>query len=192
MKKILIALVAVAVATVTNAAAINWSVTAINASPAANLTGANQWSAYFFATADSSSQLTLTTIEAVVAEIGKGAAGDVASLASYSAQNTYVASTSRANFSSSGNGAFTAGTTVSGFVVIFDSTDAASADYYMLAQTSGGENVLTKTAAATGNMSFSFGSQASVTGGWTAVPEPTSGLLLLLGMAGLALKRKRA
>ena len=28
--------------------------------------------------------------------------------------------------------------------------------------------------------------------GYTAVPEPTSGLLLLLGMAGLALKRKRA
>ena len=29
-------------------------------------------------------------------------------------------------------------------------------------------------------------------GDWTAVPEPTSGLLLLLGVAGLALKRKRA
>jgi len=28
--------------------------------------------------------------------------------------------------------------------------------------------------------------------GWTPTPEPTSGLLLLLGMAGLALKRKRA
>ncbi len=28
--------------------------------------------------------------------------------------------------------------------------------------------------------------------GWQAVPEPTSGLLLLLGVAGLALKRKRA
>ena len=30
------------------------------------------------------------------------------------------------------------------------------------------------------------------TGGWQAVPEPTSGLLMLLGMAGLALRRKRA
>ena len=29
-------------------------------------------------------------------------------------------------------------------------------------------------------------------GKWSVVPEPTSGLLLLLGMAGLALKRKRA
>ena len=28
--------------------------------------------------------------------------------------------------------------------------------------------------------------------GYTAAPEPTSGLLLILGMAGLALKRKRA
>ena len=35
------------------------------------------------------------------------------------------------------------------------------------------------------------GSGTALTG-WTAVPEPTSGLLLLLGMAGLALKRKRA
>ncbi len=35
------------------------------------------------------------------------------------------------------------------------------------------------------------GSQWSASG-WSSVPEPTSGLLLLLGMAGLALKRKQA
>ena len=52
----------------------------------------------------------------------------------------------------------------------------------------------------TGASAFSFGTQATgsatlgtgTAGSWTAVPEPTSGLLLLLGMAGLALKRKRA
>lgn len=39
--------------------------------------------------------------------------------------------------------------------------------------------------------SIKFGSQADVK--WTGnVPEPTSGLLLLLGMAGLALRRKHA
>ena len=43
----------------------------------------------------------------------------------------------------------------------------------------------------TGNTTLSF-STAISNASWTAAPEPTSGLLLLLGMAGLALKRKRA
>ena len=45
-----------------------------------------------------------------------------------------------------------------------------------------------------GIASFNFGAVDGVawTGEVAAVPEPTSGLLLLLGMAGLALKRKRA
>jgi len=46
-----------------------------------------------------------------------------------------------------------------------------------------------------GNVAFNdrTGATAGTAGNWTnAVPEPTSGLLLLLGMAGLALKRKRS
>ena len=35
-------------------------------------------------------------------------------------------------------------------------------------------------------------SETATVGKWSAVPEPTSGLLLLLGVAGIALKRKRA
>ena len=42
------------------------------------------------------------------------------------------------------------------------------------------------------NESFSGGTGAFASTGWTAAPEPTSGLLLLLGVAGRALKRKRA
>ena len=40
-----------------------------------------------------------------------------------------------------------------------------------------------------GNLYFSDSAESQ---DWKAVPEPTSGLLLLLGVAGLALKRKRA
>ena len=42
-----------------------------------------------------------------------------------------------------------------------------------------------------GNVQFAFGTQASAT--WTAMaPEPTSGLLMLVGLGALALRRRRA
>lgn len=47
----------------------------------------------------------------------------------------------------------------------------------------------------TGASLLNFGSMKNATqtaSNWQTVPEPTSGLLFLLGMAGLALKRKRA
>ena len=50
-------------------------------------------------------------------------------------------------------------------------------------------------AQATSTPSITFGNMTSATqnpSNWQTVPEPTSGLLVLLGLAGLALKRKRA
>ena len=69
------------------------------------------------------------------------------------------------------------------FAVIFNSDDISTATAYMVTPVS--------------NIKFSTSGTTTQTAGlgagtWTAVPEPTSGLLLLLGMAGLALKRKRA
>lgn len=51
-------------------------------------------------------------------------------------------------------------------------------------------------AGAPGEDAFNYESFVTPTaytaGSWSAVPEPTSGLLMLLGMAGLALRRRRA
>ena len=62
----------------------------------------------------------------------------------------------------------------------FTSTDAAGNTYQ--------SETVSALAWAVGSGSFSFEGN----GTWSAVPEPTSGLLMLLGMAGLALRRKRA
>jgi hypothetical protein len=42
-----------------------------------------------------------------------------------------------------------------------------------------------------GNLASKVGGNGAATS-WTAVPEPTSGLLMLVGLAGLALRRRRA
>ena len=188
MKKLIIALAAAAVGLAVHAAAINWNASAVSASADNALTGAGQYVAYFFATSDSSGQLSTTTMDAVLAEIAKGTAGDIASLASYTKTNVYA--NNKANFVSNGNGAFAAGTTISGFVLILDAADLASAKNYMVAKTSKGETELSKTAGTSGSMLFSYGSQSSNT--WQAIPEPTSAMLLVLGVAALALRRRRA
>lgn len=76
-------------------------------------------------------------------------------------------------------------------------------DFYMVMPQTVDDKVYTFTsdpkagvvAQATTTPTVGFGNMATATqaaGAWIAVPEPTSGLLLLLGVAGLALKRKRA
>lgn len=75
-------------------------------------------------------------------------------------------------------------------LITYDPGKDGTADYYIANKAVGKVN--------TAGSGTSVSSLATNLGGdgdavsWTAVPEPTSGLLMLLGMAGLAIRRKRA
>ena len=93
-------------------------------------------------------------------------------------------------------------------------TMTADTDYYAKVVLTDGNSTLTSNiytiqaysfADTTAEPVFAFATEAGNVGGaldptygtfnaagWQVVPEPTSGLLMLLGMAGLALRRKRA
>jgi len=92
-------------------------------------------------------------------------------------------------------GQFTTFENVTTFAVVLNAFSLNSATQYMLAKTESGSYYAT----ATGNSSdhtkiktISFGNQKTNGAVWQTIPEPTSGILLALGVAALALKRKHA
>ena len=192
MKKIMIACAAVAIAAVAQAASINWSITNVY-SPADSTSkvATGTVSAWLFVTANTTDVTTgipVTTLAAVQAVLDSGDLTGLSSLAATHGNNTaagnFTGATGLTGFSS---GSLTA------FAVVVDSTDLATAENYFLV--SGGATKSATFTSATGMKALAWADQTSYTQGvgkWTAVPEPTSGLLMLLGMAGLALKRKVA
>lgn len=174
----------VASAIAAQAAAFSWSTTGTIYGPTgASVATTGGFTAYLFDTG------TVTQSALVTALRDGGSISDYTALSSFTTDSAAKVSTT----------AFTAdvasGTSVTAYFAIIKD------DYVYI---SGAKSA---TAQDVGTANFSMGSQSTpsanvfdsstaVSGaGWygtAAVPEPTSGLLLLLGMAGLALKRKRA
>lgn len=83
------------------------------------------------------------------------------------------------------------GDTVYG-AIIYTYTDATlGKDFYIANLASGTVGSDAGIALSALGTYFKGDTTGTATGGWVATPEPTSGLLLLLGAAGLALRRKR-
>lgn len=173
MKKLILAVAIICAATVSQAASVAWGLSGVTASPA-NAAAAG-WVAYFM---EGSTYSTFTSTAAD-------------KLGAYCAANyTYTTTTSSGRTgvqASATSGTYAGGDSVSAYIVLFDAAAATEAKYYAATA------VDTKTVPSSGNLQWAM-TFSSDTSGWTttAVPEPTSGLLMLLGMAGLALRRRRA
>lgn len=174
----------VCAAAVTQAASVYWSCTAVYKDAENKNTGA----AYLMLASDVADFSTLA---------GKGGAAINAALekALYkytpSAAGTY--SIASANAIPNATLGLDDGTAYgNAYLVIFDTETVTDASKFYVTK-----SVDLTTYAGDNSLSLAFGSQATASKkaeNWSAAaaPEPTSGILLLLGMAGLALKRKRA
>ena len=191
MKKIMIAVVATAVAVVANAAAVNWqSGTIYVASNAEGTTGSG--TSY---RANTGTRL----VTAYLYSLTEAQYTAALAMSTEDLYNTYKSATATktqnstalgvANISQTGlaDGSAETPQTAYGLVLYVDTATAASYDGVDAFVKSYVGSVTWKDTTGA-NLTMLASSQAN----WTAVPEPTSGLLMLLGMAGLALRRRRA
>lgn len=181
MNKLMTLVAGVMLATITHAAAVGWT-----------LAGATNYKndAYQFFVIGQNGVDSIATITALL-DAGT-------STSSYAFGSGMVAANGAANVTYGNSGkSLDAGNTYTGFYVIFDSATPTSGST-KYAVVSGATGLTVSPSATAASMTFVAGNQSTflnATSNWSsygAVPEPTSGLLVLLGMAGLALKRKRA
>ncbi len=184
MKKLMFMLAAVAMAASVQAASVWWTCTGVKDSTSTAVSGV----AYFLTT----DMLSYSDAQALA---GKGADAFTAALGSaysYSGTSGAFGKTS-ANAVSNDALGLTGGNDYTAYLMIFDTATITDESNYYLTATKG----FTALEGATDVASVKWGSQSTASqaaGAWTSVnvPEPTSGLLMLIGLAGLALRRRRA
>ena len=193
MKKLMIAVAVISAAVFAQAASVNWTSSNIykygstSASPTSDRMAAGSGLVYLFCSQDfAQSKVTEILSSTTTTAAEKDAALKAAAI------NNGIAlpSAGKAN----GNDTWVADAgTYNYYMLIFNDTAVKEGGMYVMSALSGDIAWDTSSDAPVG-----FGNQKDLTtnaSNWSAVasvPEPTSGLLLLLGVAGLALRRRRA
>ena len=182
MKKLMVAMAIAAMAAVAQAASTSWGSGTVTAHSTGALAGADEVTMYIFTIGSSEYDTMKTKSGAELSNYIKNNydIGDAYKTAKTVKKGNAASVQSNTETWTAGDDLYTA-------VLFIDNGDAAYAG-----------NVATIEAPGSGTAKFmnlftTYGGTA--TGGkveWVAAPEPTSGLLLLLGVAGLALRRRRA
>ena len=169
----MIAAAIVCAAAISHGAALGWGLTTIAQTP--DGTGPTTGDVAYFMLASTWDEFSALTPD----KVGKFCADNYQYTATVKvgARSTNVTADS---------GSYTPGEVISGYTVLFDNSDATKATNYAYTE------VLTATVPDAGSPQLTRAFSTVVGGDWQPIPEPTSGLLLLIGVAGLALKRRRA
>lgn len=172
MKKLVIIAGLALVAGLANAASVNWAVTGGTAAQV----GYN----VYLVTAIDSTWTSGADVAAAAATLGTGTSGTIAK----SGRNYMI------NMTTASGDAISTTSMKNAYLVLVQS-DSAKDYTYISADLSAnvfGETDSAKETFGTTTAALLAGTSAN----FAAVPEPTSGLLMLLGVAGLALRRRRA
>ena len=190
MKKLIIAAAIVCAAVISQAATANWGVAASNIYAGNETTKIAKGATVYMFDAGITSQAALYALFAADTAMDMTTAAGYAGSVATSAAGVMAATTVKFSY---GN----------------QSTDEGLNSYDFYFAIVDGDNIyLSDSKSVTANKSdtavtVGFGSQATGSklpavegfqgaGAWSAVPEPTSGLLMLVGLAGLALRRRLA
>jgi len=171
MKKIMIALAAIATAVVCNAAAVNWQSGAVYKTDGSAKVGKGVTD-YLVTVAFFTDAAGTKAVEGLTGSLSSGTSG------------------TGSKYSGTADG-FAGGTTYYSQITISTAGYEAKSEIVSFT-TPGNGNLDIDFSDGTGFGGGFTGFSTQNAGAWTAVPEPTSALLLVLGVAGLALKRKRA
>ncbi len=177
MKNILLTLAICLLAVSVRGAAVDWSASQVvdpwTSVTAGKTTPANSWAGYL---------VLATDINTIVNGL-KG--NDTSALVSKAISSK--TSTNRGAFDATTATGNVASGSQEFYLIVINAGQIADASHFYVS------DKVTQTIDAALDTTIAFGSQKAKSGevgNWTAIPEPTSGLLILLGMAGLALRRR--